>query len=161
MMSPDITEAEARFALSSIDRRRQQVIAEIDLPWWYWVSVAGGWIALGALAEYGPAWATIVGTVVFGAVHAAFAPWVLSGRHGSPLLSVHTDVVSRRIPVVVIGFLIVMTILTVALALIAQADGARNPTMLASVVVAALVLTGGPGLMAIVRRRAERHLTAA
>jgi hypothetical protein len=159
-MNPEISEAEARFALSSIDRRRQQVIAEIDLPWWYWVSVAAGWVGLGAVAEYGPAWATIAATVAFGAVHAAFAPWVLSGRHGSPHLSVHTDMVSRRIPAIVIGFLIVMTTLTVALALILQADGARNPTMLASVVVAALVLAGGPGLMAIVRRRAEHHLAA-
>jgi hypothetical protein len=76
-------------------------------------------------------------------------------------LSVHGDVVSRRIPVLVIGFLIAMTILTVALALIADADGARHATLLASVVVAALVLTGGPSLMAIVRHRAERHLDAA
>jgi hypothetical protein len=54
-----------------------------------------------------------------------------------------------------------MTILTVVLALIANADGARHATLLASVVVAALVLTGGPSLMAIVRHRAERHLDAA
>jgi hypothetical protein len=57
----------------------------------------------------------------------------------------------------VVGFLIVMTAVTVALALIANADGARNPALLASVVVAALVLTGGPLLMASVRRHAERH----
>jgi hypothetical protein len=159
-MSSGITEAEARFALSSIDRRRQQVIAEIDLPWWYWMSVAAGWVALGVIAEYGPTWATIAGTVAFGAVHSAFAPWVLSGRHASPLLSVRSDMVSRRIPVLVFGFLIVMTILTVAFALIANADGARHSAVLASVVVAALVLTGGPSLMAWVRRRAEQRLEA-
>ncbi len=109
-MKHEVTEAEARLALSSIDRRRQQVIAEIDVPWWYWVGMAGGWVALGVLAEFGPGWATLVGTVLFGAVHAAIAPQVLSGRHGSPHLSVHGDLVSRRIPVLVIGFLIAMTI---------------------------------------------------
>jgi hypothetical protein len=160
-MSSEISEAEARFALSSIDRGRQQVIAEIDLPWWYWISLAAGWVALGAVAEYGPAWATIAATVAFGAVHSAVAPWILSGRHASPLLSIRSEMVSRRIPALVFGFLIVMTIVTVAFALIASADGARNATLLASVVAAALVLTGGPSLMASVRRRAEQRLSAA
>jgi hypothetical protein len=156
-MSGGMTEVEARLALSSIEQRRQQVIAEIDVPQWYWISVAGGWIVLGVLADYGSAWATIVGTVVFGAVHAAVAPRVLSGRHGSPQLSVRDDVVSRRVPGLVIGFLILMTIVTVAFALIANADGARHSAILASVVVALVVLLGGPRLMDLVRRRTGTH----
>lgn len=72
-MNNEVTEAEARFALSSIEHRRQQVIAEIDVPPWYWFGVAGGWIVLGVLAEYGPAWATVAGTIVFGALHSAVA----------------------------------------------------------------------------------------
>ena len=157
-MNNEVTEAEARLALSSIEQRRKQVIAEIDVPPWYWVSVAGGWVVLGVLADYGPAWATIVGTVIFGAVHSAVAPRVLSGRHASSHLSVHSDLVSRRVPALVIGFLILMTIVTVAFALIANADGARHAAVLASVVVAALVLIGGPRLMDVVRRRAEQRL---
>ena len=145
-MSSGMTEAEARLALSSIEQRRQQVIAEIDVPPWYWTSVAGGWVVLGVLADYGPAWAAVVGTVVFGAVHAAVAPHVLSGRHASPQLSVRSDLVNRRVPGLVIGFLILMTIATVAFALMANADGARHSALLASVVVAALVLIGGPRL---------------
>ena len=156
-MSREITDTEARLALSSIEHRRQRVIDEIDVPSWYWIGLAGGWIALSALANYGPAWATIAGTVAFGAAHASIAPRVLSGRHGSARLSVRDDLVSRRIPVLVVGFLIVMMALTVVLALIANADGARNPALLAGVVVAGLVLTGGPLLMASVRRHAKRH----
>ncbi len=159
-MKNEVTEAEARLALSSIEQRRQQVIAEIDVPPWYWVSVAGGWVVLGVLADYGPAWATVVGTVVFGAVHSAVAPRILSGRHASQNLSVRSDLVSRRVPALVIGFLVVMTLVTVAFALIANADGARHPALLASVVVAALVLIGGPRLMDTVRRRAEQRLGA-
>jgi hypothetical protein len=157
-MDNDITESEARLALSSIARRRQQVIAEIDLPWWYWASVAAGWVLLGVLADYGPAWATIAGTLAFGAVHSAFAPRILSGRHASPLLSVRREMVSRYVSSLVIGFLIVMTVVTVAFALIGHADGARHPAVLASVVVAALVLLGGPNLMASIRRRAGQPL---
>ncbi len=70
-MNNEVTEAEARLALGSIEQRRQQVIAEIDVPPWYWVSVAGGWVVLGVLADYGPPWALIAGSVVFGAVHSA------------------------------------------------------------------------------------------
>jgi hypothetical protein len=160
-MSSGITEAEARLALSSIDRRRQQVIAEINVPLWYWLSVAVGWVALGVLAQFGPAWGTIAGTVAFGAAHAAVAPRVLSGRHGSRRLSVRSDLVSRsHVSTLVFGFLLVMTVVTVGFALIAHADGARHAAVLASVVVAALVLSGGPSLMAPVRRRAEQHLGA-
>jgi hypothetical protein len=157
-MSNEIGETEARLALTSIEQRRRQVISQTDVPSWYWVGLAAGWIGLGALATYGPAWATIVGTVAFGAAHASIAPWVLSGRHGSPQLSVRGDLVNRHIPVAVIGFLVVMMAVTVALALILNADGARNPALLASVVVGALVLIGGPLLMASVRRHSG-HLS--
>ncbi len=159
-MASEISATEAQYALSSIDRRRQQVIAEIDVPWWYWVSVAAGWVALGVLAQYGPTWAIIAGTLAFGAAHSAIAPWVLSGRHASTSLSIRRDLVGHRVPALVFGFLIVMTIATVGLALLAHADGARAPGVLASIVVAALVLAGGPSLMASLRRRVERHRDA-
>ena len=157
-MSNEVTEAEARFALHSIERRRQQVMAEIDVPLWYWISLAAGWLVLGVLADYGPAWATVAGTVIFGAVHATVAPRILSGRHASPHVSVRIDLVSRGVPALIIGFLVLMTIVTVALALIANADGARHSAILASVVVAAFVLIGGPRLMDIVRRHARQRL---
>ena len=159
-MNSKVSEAEAQFALSSIEHRRQQVVAEIDVPSWYWIGLATGWIVLGVLAQYGPAWATIAGTVAFGAVHAAVAPRVLTGRHASTQVSVHSDLVSRRVPALVIGFLLLMTCVTVGLALIANADGARHAALLASVVVAVLVLVGGPRLMDTVRRRAEQRLGA-
>jgi hypothetical protein len=53
-----------------------------------------------------------------------------------------------------------MTILTVGIALVLDADGARHPAILAGVIVAALVLTGGPALMSWVRGRAVRRLAA-
>jgi hypothetical protein len=88
------------------------------------------------------------------------APRVLSGRHGSPQLSVRSDLVSHRVPAVIFSFLIAMTALTVAFAFVLHADGTRHPALLSSVVVAALVLAGGPSLMAAVRRRTARRLDA-
>jgi hypothetical protein len=157
-MTVPISESEANFALNAIERRRQQVIAEINVPPWYWFFLAGGWVLLGVLADFGPAWATIAATVLFGAVHAAISPRVLSGRRGSPQLSIRGDLVTRRLPMLVIGFLLIMTAATVAFALVLHADGARHATTWASVVVALLVLVGGPALVSSVRRHAERSV---
>src|SRR5207248_10630180 len=129
---------QARLALGSIERRQQQVLAEIGVPAWYWLVVAAGWVVLGVLADYGPAWATTA-TVLFGAAHSTVAPRVISGRRGSSQLSITRDLVSRRIPILVIGFLLIMTVATIGLALLFNADGARHPAALASVMVAMLV----------------------
>src|SRR6516165_7473316 len=155
MSSAPISETEARHALDSIDQRRQQVLAEINVPPLYW-AVAASWAAIGVLTDYGPAWAAIAATFLFGAVHSAVAPRLISGRRGSRLLSVRGELVSRRFPLIVIGFLIVMTAATVAIALLFDADGARHPAALAGGTVAVIVFVGGPALMAVVRRTAER-----
>jgi hypothetical protein len=156
MNSAPISETEARLALESIDQRHRQVLAEIDVPTVYWAAVAASWAALGVLTDYGPAWAAVAATFLFGAVHSAVAPRVISGRRGSRLLSVRGELVSRRFPLIVIGFLIVMTAATVAIALLFDADGARHPAALAGGTVAVIVFVGGPALMAALRRTAER-----
>jgi hypothetical protein len=155
-MSIPIDDAEARFALSSIEERRRQVIAEIDVPRWYWLALAVGWVVLGVIADLAPSWVYIAATVLFGAAHATVAPRVLSGRRASSRLSVRGELVDRRIPILIIGLLVVMVAVTVVLALLLHADGARHPATWASVVVAALLLVGGPALMGTVRRRAAR-----
>jgi hypothetical protein len=151
-----IDEGEAYLALNTVDRRRQQVIAEIGVPAWYWVFLAIGWAGLGALADFAPAWTTTAATVLFGAVHSTIAPRVISGRRGSSQLSIRSELVSRDIPIVIIGFLVVMTAVTVGIALLLNADGARHPSTFAGAFVALLVLAGGPSLVAALRRRAER-----
>jgi hypothetical protein len=159
-MQQDISDTEARLALDSIEHRRGQVVAEIDMPRWYWWGLAAGWIGLGFLAELDHPWLTLAVTLGFGAAHAAAASHVLSGRHRSQRLSVRADVVDPRIPAFVIGFLLAMVAATVVLALVANADGARHPSIMASVVVAIVVVLCGPALMAAVRRRLEHRVTA-
>jgi hypothetical protein len=156
-MTNDITDAEARLALRSIEERRREVIAEIDMPRWYWWGLALGWIGLGFVTDLGHPWVTAAATLAFGAVHSGVASHVLSGRHRSSQLSVRADVAGPSVAVVVIGFLLGLAAVTVALAVLAEADGARHPVTAASIVVAVAVLFGGPTLMAAVRRRAERH----
>ena len=150
----DISHTEAVLALETVRARRRDVVAEIGVPSWYWPGLAAGWIGLGVLADLGPAWASTAATLLFGAAHASVASRVLSGRHPSSQVSIRGDLVSRRMPAVIIAFLLGMTALTVALALLLDADGARHPALLASAVVAGFVLTGGPGVLARLRARA-------
>ena len=96
-----------------------------------------------------------------GAAHASISSRVLTGRRGSSRLSVGGDMVNRSIPLVIVGFLVVMSVVTMVFALILNADGARNPAFVAGVVAGALVLTGGPCAMAFVRRHVERGMAAA
>ena len=155
-MAHEISSTEASLALDAIQQRRREVAASINVPGWYWPFLAGGWVVLGVLADFTPAWVSTVATVAFGAAHATLAPRAMSGRHPSPGVSIRSELADRQLPKVIILFLIGMTLLTVGIALLLDADGARHPALFASVFVAALVLIGGPGLMAWMRTRAAR-----
>lgn len=155
-MAQHLTGEEARAALDAVEHGRQRVVDEIDLPGWYWPGMAGGWIALGVLSDLADPWVTTVATIAFGAAHASIAPRVVGGRHRTGNLSVSADVAGRQVPRLVIGGLIAMVILTIAAALAVDADGTRHPAIVASVFVAAIILFGGPQLLAAVRRRATR-----
>jgi hypothetical protein len=153
MTDRPITAEEAQSALRTVDRERQRVIEQVDLPGWYWWGLAGGWIALGVIADLKHGWLTTVATFVFGAVHSALAPRVVDGRHGSDRLRVGRDVVGRKVSTIVLGGLVVLAGVTIAASLALSADGARHPVTIASVFVAVIIVLGGPRLLALTRRR--------
>ena len=155
-MERPVTHLEARAALETIERGRLRVIDEIDVPTWYRWGLALGWIALGFITDLKHPWVTTAATLTFGAVHAGVAPRVITGRHGSESLSVRADVAGRHVPRLVIGGLVMLAGLTIAGSLAARADGARHPVTAASIVVAVLIVLGGPQLLAVIRRRAAR-----
>jgi hypothetical protein len=152
-MESETTALEARAALDSIDRGRRRVIEQIALPGWYWWGLALGWIALGYVTDLGHPWVTSAGTLAFGTVHATVAPRVIDGRRGSDRLSVRRDVAGRGLPRLVIGALAGLALVTIAGALAARADGAGHPVTIASVLVAVIIVLGGPQLVAAFRRR--------
>jgi hypothetical protein len=152
-MPQDITASEAEQALTSIDYRRRQVLAEVDLPRWYWWGTAMGWVALGFVVDLDIAWATAVATLAFGAVHAAVVQRVASGRRRTARLSVRADVVSPYLPAAVIAFVLALGGLTVLLGVLFSADGAEHPVTIASLVVAVALVGGGPSLVGAVQRR--------
>jgi hypothetical protein len=149
-------EADAQVALEEAERARQRVIDQIGMPWWYWGGLAGCWIVLGLLADLGaPAWA-VTATVVFGAAHSAAFGRLLAGRRRKGV-EVRAEVAGRRAEVLVVGFLLGLVALTLALAFALGAAGEEHPVTWASVVVAVLILLGGPQVMARIRADASRR----
>ena len=136
------------------------MIDEIDLPTWYLWGLAVGWIGLGFIADLNHPWVSAVATFAFGTVHAAVAPRVVSGRRRSSSLTVRADVAPPHVARLVIGALLALGALTVAGALVLEADGAGHPTTIASVFVALIIVLGGPRLLSTVRRRAARSASA-
>jgi len=152
----DISAEDARQALRAVDEERRHVIAEIDLPRWYWWGLAAAWVLLGMAADLGNVWLTSGSTLVFGAAHAAVAQHVFSGRHKSSRLSVRASVAGRHIPAILFGCLLVLTLATIAVGFAVDADGAEHASTIAAGFAATAILCGGPTLMAAIRRRVAR-----
>jgi hypothetical protein len=151
--SQPISPEEAQAALRTVNRERRRVIDQIDVPTWYWWGLAIGWIALGVIADLKHGWLTTVATLAFGAVHASVAPRVIDGRRGSDRLRVGRDVVGRQISLLILGGLVALAGVTVGVSLALHADGARHPTTAASILVAVILVLGGPRLLVAARNR--------
>src|SRR6266516_1610296 len=122
-----LTPDQARAALDTVERTRRRVIDEIDVPGWYWAGLAAGWIVLGVLADLDHPLLTTAATLAFGAAHASIAHRVLNGRHHNRRISVHPDLAGPRLSAAVLGSLIALVGLTIAAAMVLNADGARHP----------------------------------
>jgi hypothetical protein len=136
-MTNPLTNAEARLALHEVERGRHRVIDQIGMPRRYWWGLAACWIVLGVLNDIANAWVIAIATVTFGAVHSAVSQRLLAGRRRTSGLKVRADGV------------------TVAAGFAAYADGAEHPGTIASVLVAVIILLGGPRVMAAIRTRAR------
>ena len=156
MTTSSLSNAEAQVALHEVEGGQQRVIDQIGMPRWYWWGLAACWIGLGVLTDVANAWLVAVATVAFGAVHSAVSQRLLAGRQRTGDVRVRADVVGKRAPLLVFGFLILLGGVTVAAALAAYWDGAGHAATLASILVAVIILLGGPRVMAAIRARAHR-----
>jgi hypothetical protein len=144
-------------ALEAIRRGQKKVIAEIDLPTWYWWGLAGGWIGLGIVSDLHNPWLISAATLAFGAAHASVAHWVVGGRQRSTQLRVSEGVAGRSTPFLIIGCLMVLVAFTIVGAVVDSSNGVSHPVTVASVAI--VIVLGGPRLMGVVRRRAEKRLS--
>jgi hypothetical protein len=155
------SEAEARVALYGVEGARQRVIEQIGMPWWYWWGLAAAWIGFGVCSDVGsPWWVTLPLVLAFGAVHSYVSSRLLAGRQRTSGVRVRADVAGRRAPLLVFGSLVALVGVTIVAALLVNADGAEHPGTIAGVFVAALILLGGPRVMAKIRSDASRRATA-
>jgi hypothetical protein len=157
MMTDYPTEAEARLALHGVDQARQRVIDQIGMPWWYWGGLALAWAGLGVASDFANAWIGGVATIAVGAAHSTVSQRVLTGRQRRGDVKVGAGVVGRHVAALVIAFLLALVALTLAVALVLDADGAEHPATIAGVFVAVVVLLGGPRLMDAIRVSATRR----
>jgi hypothetical protein len=154
-----LTQGEAQAALATTERGRRRVVDEIGLPNWYWVFLAAGWIALGLLNDLEHGWIAAVATLAFGAANASAMSRVASGRHRTSNLSVRASVTGSNPALLLTAALLSLGALTVALALAADADGTEHPVTAASIVIAVIIILGGPRLFEVVKRNARRAAT--
>lgn len=152
------TRNRARGALDEVERRQRQVAAEIGMPRWYWWGLALAWVGLAVVIDLGNAWATGVGTFLFGMVHAIVYGQLMGGRQRTRQLRVHTDIVGRHGSLVILAALVGLGALMTVAGTAASADGAEHPVTMAGVLSAVVILLGGPRLMTTVRERAARGL---
>jgi hypothetical protein len=152
----ELTPEQARAALDTVERSRRKVIDEIDVPRWYWTGLATGWIVLGVIADLRHPLITTVATLALGAAHSSIAPRVVNGRHRTSQMSVRADIAGPRLAAWVLGSLVALVGVTIAAALILNADGARHPVTGAAVLAAVMLVLGGPLLPAAARHRAVR-----
>jgi hypothetical protein len=152
------SEAEARLALQGVELAQRRVIDRIGIPWWYWWGLAVCWVGFGVLSDIGaPWWVVAIVTVVFGAAHANVPHRLLAGRQQSSDVRVRAVVAGRRGRFLVAGFLVALVALTVAVAVLLDADGAGHPATWASVYIATIIVLGGPRLMTATRDEAARR----
>ena len=152
------SEAEAQVALHGAAQARQRVIDQIGMPWWYWWGLAACWIGLGILSDLEASWWVITAaTLAVGAVHSTVFQRLVGGRRRTGEVKVRADVAGRRAEVLVIAFLLGLVAVTVVAALLLSADGAGHPATWASVIVAIVILLGGPRVMAWIRADATRR----
>jgi 4-hydroxybenzoate polyprenyltransferase len=147
-----IAPAQAQEALAAVARARQRIADEVGLPRGYWWGLAAGWVVLGVIGEFGPSWLVTAATVLFGVGHSTLASRLLDGRRRSDGVRVSSAVAGHRTAYVVVGMLVLLVALTVAAALLFDADGAGHPTVWAAVLVAAIVGLGGPEILRTLRR---------
>ena len=150
-MSGEIYPDEAERALAEIDRRHGQVVDLLNIPWWFWPSVAALQVALGvAVDTRRPA---VIGVVVpvyvVGMVVANVKATMGSWRWARP----RRDLVDPAGVLAILGFVGGIVAVSLGIAFTLRAIGTAYPATWGVSAGAVLMIVGGPGLNRYLRRR--------
>ena len=148
---------EASDALAEVRRRQGQVIEGTLVPSWYWWAVAVPMVGLGLVVDSRQPVPIAAAAVLFGVGVALLTGWVIVG--GLHAVKVHQGLLGPRAAGLMVGFICLLVVGTLALAFALQAVGARYPATIATIACAVGLVLGGPlltrRLRAIMRSRSE------
>jgi hypothetical protein len=150
--------SDAAGELEEIMRRQATVIGAVLVPRWYWWAVGLLLIPLGVAADTHERRAAPIVVVVVALIIAALSVWMISGLYRG--VRVHPATLGSAGALYIVGFvwLVVGTTLLVAFAL--QAERLPYPATLGTILAAAMLVVGGPMLMAHLGRVMSRGSSA-
>lgn len=146
------TPEEASAALAAVQHAQSRVTEEVGLPRGYWWGLGVAWVAFGAISDLADPWVAVAVTLGFGVGHAIIASRMLDGRRRTAQVRVSAATAGRRTPLAVIVMLLALVALTIAVALLLDADRADHPSLAAGAFVGAIVGFGGPEILSGFRR---------
>jgi hypothetical protein len=147
---------EARAALSAADAGHRVVVDEVGVPAWYWWGLGVSWVVIGVVADRDIWWLTGLVTLLVGAAHASVFGRVAGGRRRTAGLSVGRAAAGPHTALYVWLLLVALVVLGVVVALFVAHDGAAHPATIASLLPAAIVISGGPSVVRWSARRDGR-----
>jgi hypothetical protein len=158
-MTDAIEPGEAGAALAEIRRRQGEVIAAALVPTWFWWAIAGATVALGAIVDGRNAAAIAIAAVVYALGVAALTAWAILG--GVRQVKVRETMLGPEGAGLIVGFVGIVVVVTIALAFALEAMGVAQAGTLATIACGALLVGGGPILMRRLRGLMTRRGAAA
>jgi hypothetical protein len=136
---------EAREALAEMARRQEQVIEGALVPGWYWWVVALATVGLGVAVDTGDP--TVVGATagIYGVGIALLTGWIAFG--GLHHVKVNERVLGARGGGLIVGFVWLVVLGTLALAFALQAANVQPAATLGTLACAVALVIGGPAVM--------------
>src|SRR6478672_5701563 len=144
-MSNAIEPGDAGRALEEIGRREGQVIDAAIVPAWYWWVVAAASVGLGVVVDGHSATAITLAAVVYALGIAALTAWVIVG--GVRRVKVSEALLGPEGAALIVGFVGIIVVGTIALAFVLRAAGSSMPATSAPVACGAAPVVRGPVLL--------------
>jgi hypothetical protein len=144
-MSNTTEPGDADRALQEIGRREGQVIDAAIVPTWFWWVVAAASVGLGVVVDGHNAAAIVVAAVVYALGIAALTAWVIVG--GVRRVKVSEALLGPEGAALIVGFVGIVVVGTLALAFALEAAGVAMAATLATLACGVALVVGGPALM--------------
>jgi len=158
-MSNAIEPGDAGRALEEIGRREGQVIDAAIVPAWYWWVVAAASVGLGVVVDGHSATAITLAAVVYALGIAALTAWVIAGSVRR--VKVSEALLGPEGALLIVGFVAIVVVGTLALAFALEAVGVAMAATLATLACGVALVVGGPMLMHRLRVVMARRSVAA